>query len=335
MTVAQKWLEDQGLPEAYREQVVDFLVQNTGGAARPAAQTDLYQNVDPFTGGGAYQPGGARGGAAAPASGLRHVPKTGYFLYDTVPPENLRKKILEFWAEVDGGVADADARVLDELLAVVREVSRYHVAKLGAPACALLERLLRWPREKLFPIIDIVRMLVLIDDGAAHFADAGGRLLRSVVSSAFAPETPEPTKLVALRLLCNCFKHRGLLQSAAPHFAEIMNGLSSLAESGRKNVRLALANLMMNMSVFCADGAREAHHCETQCASLAVEILKHAQAEDAEAAFRALVSVGTLVLRFPEVKQLMQAMEVKALVAKYATSGGKLAEAASDVSSLL
>ena len=344
LSVAQKWLEDQGLPETYREQVVEFLVQNTGGSSRPSAQADLYQNVDPFTGGGAYQPGGGSGGGkVASQSRLRHIPKSGMIYYETVPVANLRKKIVEFWVDVNGGSEglDADERCLDQLLEGMGDNPPHGGASKADPASyEFLGRILQWPQEKLFPCIDIVRMLVLSTDGAEFFAkDEGRRLLQKIISSAFVPDASVPTKLVTLKLLCNCFRHRKLLESVSSDFGDIMNNFSSMAEAPNKHVRLALSNLIVNLSVFCSDGAnfppvgggQEA--LSFQCASLAVEMLKHSIADDVEPTFRALVCVGTLAVKVS--KDMIRALDVKNLAAQYAGSGGKVSEAASDVSSLL
>lgn len=47
--IADKWLEDEGLSPGYRQQVVEFILQNTGGAAASTGFDPNY--VDPYTGG--------------------------------------------------------------------------------------------------------------------------------------------------------------------------------------------------------------------------------------------------------------------------------------------
>lgn len=47
--VADRWLEDEGLSPGYRQQVVEFIIQNTGGAPPPMSFNSNY--VDPYTGG--------------------------------------------------------------------------------------------------------------------------------------------------------------------------------------------------------------------------------------------------------------------------------------------
>ena len=52
-----RFIGENSLPTSYRDQIVDFVVRNTG-LKRPV---DTSQNPDPFTGGGAYRPGSSAG----------------------------------------------------------------------------------------------------------------------------------------------------------------------------------------------------------------------------------------------------------------------------------
>jgi len=71
---ADMWLERNGLPAVYRQQVVEFILQNAQGTA--AVPNPMGGNADPYTGGGAYVPGapaagaGAAGGNADPYTGV-------------------------------------------------------------------------------------------------------------------------------------------------------------------------------------------------------------------------------------------------------------------------
>ena len=72
----RRFLLAEDLPLGYREQVVEFILRNTQGAAAPVPA-----NVDPFTGSGAYMPGAGgpsssggwgtgAGGSADPFTGV-------------------------------------------------------------------------------------------------------------------------------------------------------------------------------------------------------------------------------------------------------------------------
>lgn len=54
---ARSFILRHDLPPTYRDQIVQYILQNTGAAA--SVPTDEAFNPDPFTGGGAYVPGQA------------------------------------------------------------------------------------------------------------------------------------------------------------------------------------------------------------------------------------------------------------------------------------
>ena len=56
ISVLCRFIERNGLPQSYKEQIVQWILDNTGGAVGTFVPTS---NVDPFTGGGAYVPGSA------------------------------------------------------------------------------------------------------------------------------------------------------------------------------------------------------------------------------------------------------------------------------------
>ena len=71
-------MEQENLPITYRQQIVDFVLQNTAGALKMPAP--VVMNVDPFTGGAAYQPSGSHGQAAPSSSSGPNVdPFTGTY----------------------------------------------------------------------------------------------------------------------------------------------------------------------------------------------------------------------------------------------------------------
>ena len=85
-TAADRFLEENGLPQSYRETIVNHIIQHAGPAAAAAAAAAVV-NVDPLTGGGAYVPpplGGGGGGAAATTAAAD--PFTGAGAYVPPPP---------------------------------------------------------------------------------------------------------------------------------------------------------------------------------------------------------------------------------------------------------
>jgi len=75
-----RFMEENGLPTTYRDQIADYIVQHTG----LRMPIDPTSNPDPFTGGGAYvpgssapQPGQFRGSGSASVTGGGVDPFTG------------------------------------------------------------------------------------------------------------------------------------------------------------------------------------------------------------------------------------------------------------------
>ena len=120
--VADRFIEAENLPTSYREQIVAFILQHTGGAVSAGPS----YNADPLTGGSAYVPpsapaprpgsGGGGGGAAPmdvtgggvdPFTGGRassHLPATAFLAFVAVPgQEGMRRKL----AELSAGLAAA------------------------------------------------------------------------------------------------------------------------------------------------------------------------------------------------------------------------------------
>ncbi|KAI3428691.1 hypothetical protein D9Q98_007514 [Chlorella vulgaris] len=207
--VADRFLEENGLPQTYREQVVDFILKSTGGGV----QAPAVQYHDPLTGtgyvpppsGGGSQPaagassgagaggsGGAfaaTGGGADPftggggSAGPRHLPAKAYLVYDQVPGRAaIRKKVAELSAALAGG--EAAGRVLSDAEAAdggpldcLLDRAAVAASSSGGPPLpdaelALLTKLLSWPAAQLFPALDLTRLLVLDRAVAAQLAAA-------------------------------------------------------------------------------------------------------------------------------------------------------------------
>jgi len=232
-TAAETFLETNDLPAGYREQVVNFIVQNVGetnvGAggvsADPFTGAGAYVpgtgattggggggagNFDPFTGGGAYVPGAAAApAAAAPAAAAAaarqsYVPTTTCLLFDTsLNLDGILKKIAEFAAEL----ATAAQRV--EGLRECAAAAASKTPPSTTAAAALLDASAAWPKEKLFPLLDVARMLVLVP-GACDAATSGAfaaAACRALESGGDGAPAPPGNVLTAGRLFANAFKH--------------------------------------------------------------------------------------------------------------------------------
>ncbi|KAL3515207.1 hypothetical protein ACH5RR_022109 [Cinchona calisaya] len=89
-TAADNWLLKENLPFSYRQQIVEFILQNTG-------QKDFYLDPsfwDPFTGSSAYIPGQpSKSGAFMEKPTFKHIPKKGMLVFDVAQFDGILKKI--------------------------------------------------------------------------------------------------------------------------------------------------------------------------------------------------------------------------------------------------
>ncbi|PON76893.1 Guanine nucleotide-binding protein, beta subunit [Parasponia andersonii] len=89
---ADKWLLKESLPLSYRQQIVEFILQNTG-------QKDFTPDPsfrDPFTGSSAYVPGESSNKSATAAKPtFKHIPKKGMLVFDVAHFDGILKKITE------------------------------------------------------------------------------------------------------------------------------------------------------------------------------------------------------------------------------------------------
>ena len=251
---AETFLETSGLPMEYREQVVNFIVQNVG--AENVTQVSLFYsrvgnltdvvfcvqgaNVDPFTGSGAYvpggaAPGGASGGApgggsydpftgggayvpsAAPTPGtssnaapaFKFLPMKTPLAFEAAKFDGILKKLSEFGAE-DGAMGEVAA------------ACNGGDPPGAASVATLVTYLNTWPVDKLFPLLDVCRMVALRGEAAGVSAELAAAAAAACARS--VAETPRlPANLLtAGRLFCNAFKHAGLRDAFLLHASQIL-----------------------------------------------------------------------------------------------------------------
>ena len=321
---AERFIERNSLPVTYQEQVVNFILQNTadtaGGGGGPVAQ-----NADPFTGGAAYAPQGAPA-ATAP----RLFPLTACVTFAACPVEPIARKVTEFGQALNAGHTGSSSSLPfpDEDAAAFRAL----LGKVGGGAgeiaggeWAALGRMLGWPPQRVFPVIDATKNAVLHPAfRALPEADRAGLLGRVLAALEAAPAVA-PVVATSLRVLANAVegdpgwvaRHEGpLLDAAAPH-----------CQSAHKNVRVALATLYVNAAVRLGRGGDP--DAKARVVAGALEVLKASLAAgEAEGAYRALCAVGTAVHGDAGAADLAKALDLAGLLARARDAGPEKVRAA-------
>lgn len=334
--VAEKWLLKENLPMTYRQQVVEFILQNSG-------QNNFVPDPsfrDPYTGGNAYVPGqSSSSNGSVPKQTFKHIPKTGMLLFETAQFEGILKKITEFNATLTSdseqkhlSLSEADFSRLAAIVKVLKNTSFYHTSKLADADMALLLKILKsWPSQMLFPVIDFLRMFVLHPDGATlvlKTIESGNDVLVDTFSKAVAQPVHPPNVLTILKAITNLFDNSCLHQWLRNHCAEIIDSVLSCKPSFSKNAHLAYTTLLLNYSVLSIESKDE--QSQAQILSAALEIAED-DAQDADSKYRALVAIGSLMLN-GLVKSIALDLDVKSVASSAKDSmDSKIAEVGADI----
>ncbi|THG16567.1 hypothetical protein TEA_028782 [Camellia sinensis var. sinensis] len=349
---ADKWLLKENLPLSYRQQIVEFILQNTG--QRDFALDSSFR--DPYTGSSAYVPGGPSNmhgmfspflrrkvllrhsfhvdysfsscstfymishtrpaaysnivdillkiTATSAKPTFKHIPKKGMLVFDVAQFDGILKKISEFnnalQSDLDKkslSLTELEVSRLDAIVKILKDTSHYHSSRFSDVDIILLLKLLKsWPLAMMFPVIDILRMIILHPDGATrllkHVDDKNDVLMEMVKNVTTSPALPA-NLLTSTRAVTNLFKTSCYYQWLLKHRSEILDAFSSCCSSSNKNVQVSYATLILNYAVLLIENKDQ--EGQSQVLSAALEIAEEENLE-VDPKFRALVAIGSLML---------------------------------------
>ncbi|XP_057494690.1 uncharacterized protein LOC130779855 [Actinidia eriantha] len=333
---ADKWLIKENLPLSYRQQIVEFILQNTG--QRDFALDSSFR--DPYTGSSAYVPGGSSNMNASSAKPtFKHIPKKGMLAFDVAQFDGILKKISEFnsalLSDLDNknlSLTEFEVLRLGAIVKILKDTSHYHSSTFSDADIALLLKLVKsWPIAMIFPVIDILRMLILHPDGATrllkHVDDKNDVLMEMIKNVTTSPPLPA-NLLTSIRAVINLFKNSCYYQWLQKHRSEILDAFSSCYSSPNKNVQLSYATLILNYSVLLVEYKDQ--EGQSQVLSAALEIAEEENLEF-DSKFRALVAIGSMMLE-GLVRKIALDFDVEniAKTAK-ASKDAKIAEVGADI----
>ncbi|KAM8717735.1 hypothetical protein ACLKA7_004439 [Drosophila subpalustris] len=304
---AQSFIHRNNLPQAYLDQVANFIVKNSQSAQAPVAQASVgYQ--DPFTGGSRYLPGSSNsntnsGGNMDPFTGAssystttskssnvdvnfvrgsdKHFPVSHYRTFDTCDASKVLDKMKEF----NNKLTSAEGKVGDELLhAVIRLTDKS--PELEPTALEALMMLLKWPAGMLFPVLDVLRLAVR-HEAIFSLLHNSHNFLSYVVPQLSGAAA---NQLMVCRCLANALTHnvgRRQIEAQLPQIIELVSGI----RAGSPNLQIAIATFYLNVTISQIQGAARAEVCHVTTSGV-VELLKWAK--DLEAWYRSMQAIGNL-----------------------------------------
>ncbi|EDW03341.1 phospholipase A-2-activating protein [Drosophila grimshawi] len=305
---AQQFIHRNNLPQAYLDQVANFIIKNSDNAQTVIAQpTTGYQ--DPFTGGSRYVPGSSSSnvqgaGNMDPFTGAssystassntqsgtnvnfvrgsdKHFPVSTYRTFDTCDA----KKVLEKMKEFNNKLTCEEGKVGDEiLLAVIRLTEKS--PELDPTALEALMMLLKWPAGMLFPVLDVLRLAVR-HEVVYSLLHNSHNVLNFVLPQLGGAAA---NQLMVCRCLANGLTHpegRKQIEAQLPHIVELVSGI----RAGSANLQIAIATFYLNVSISQTLDVARPEVCHATTSGI-VELLKWAS--DLEAWYRSMQAIGNL-----------------------------------------
>ncbi|CAJ1933456.1 unnamed protein product [Sphenostylis stenocarpa] len=334
--VADKWLLKESLPLSFREQIVQFILQNTG-------QNNVNFDTsfrDPYTGSHAYvpgQPSHLSDISAKPT--FKHIPKKGMLVFDAAQFDGILKKITEFNNTLQSdqekqnlSLTELNVSRLGAIVKILKDTSHYHSSTFADSDIDLLTNLLRsWPVAMIFPVIDIVRMIVLHPDGAIllhkHF-EAENDILMEVIKKVTVNSTIPANLLTSIRAVTNLFRNARYYNWLQKHRSEVLDAFSCCSSSPNKNLQLAYSTLLLNYAVLLIESKDQ--EGQSQVLSAALELAEDENVE-VDSKFRALVAVGSLMLEGLVRKIALDFDVLNIAKAAKGSKDAKIAEVGSDI----
>ncbi|XP_037299197.1 phospholipase A-2-activating protein isoform X2 [Manduca sexta] len=310
---AQAFIHKNNLPQVYLDQVANFIVTNakldslpassngfadpftgesryvpgSGTAAGPGAGAG---GRDPFTGAGAYTPAPAH--AAQPNTDNSLIPHDSYIRFDQANLKAIHEKLKEFNSKIGDGLSPVTDVQLENIVKLGEMNSAYDVETV-----ALLKKMLEWPKEILFPVLDVTRLAVRNKEINGQIFDTSyGPSFVKYLLTLLKPDNLPANIMLSMRILVNAFSDLPGEMLVLAARESVMHSIICLTQLNN-NAQIAAASLLLNLSVALAQQPDS-----VDLAECVIQLLN--KITDNEAYFRGLVALGTLLAESPNKLQI-------------------------------
>lgn len=367
---AQKFLEKNELSQMFLDQVANFIIKNTEGITIGAPTNTV---SDPFTGGGRYIPGGTSstdvrtpnsdpftgqgryvpstptdvdmpkaGGSSPVENGNQHryFPEKNFLKFVTGKSNQIITKLKEFndLVEVDVQLSNDELQIVNDVVCDMLRNSTNSSPDIYNSITNITAKFTRWPHEKLVPVLDILRLLVLDEKLSLCIFDNSngddrGHLFVDNITHIARQLEPVPNILLAFRICTNSFMSQDGGLVVYEHRKDILDCCENLFKKNHKNLSIAVSSLLVNFSVYCVKmnyGLEDrVLFCTFFNTYLNIPM-------DEESLFRLLIALGTLLDRNDSAIKYAISLETHSLVSTILTSlkSGKAKDCAIQVSKL-
>lgn len=230
-------------------------------------------NLDPFTGSSSYTSGGKQNYLIK-----KHIPSTTFMSFDTCDALKVLVKLKEFNNLLPENISKVSETELEKVVALIssQEIPNENSVE------SLKKMITYWPNDKLFPVLDVIRMAVRNAEFCSSFS--------SMELVEFIKEkipTNAANQLMSIRAICNMMKHE-TGREVIKYVANDVIPLLTTIKQGTTNLQNAISTFYLNQSIN--------NPTEELCRILCIEIIQFLEwTNDPESTYRAYLAIGNLV----------------------------------------
>ncbi|XP_026739639.1 phospholipase A-2-activating protein [Trichoplusia ni] len=306
---AQAFIHKHNLPQVYLEQVANFIITNAKLDSEPVSSNGF---ADPFTGESRYVPGSGGPPPAPPAladpftgSGAYTtsttttssnekmlIPHDAYIRFDQANLKAIFDKLKEFNSKVGDGLSAMTEEQLESVVKLGELNNTYNNETIST-----LKKMLGWPKEILFPVLDVTRLAVRNKEINAQIFDTTyGPSFIKYLLSLLTPDNLPANQMLAMRVLVNAFSDLPGEMLVLAARESVLHSIICFTQLST-NAQIAATSLLLNLSVALAQQPDS-----VDLADCLVQLFS--KITDNEAYFRGLVALGTLLMESPSKLQI-------------------------------
>ncbi|XP_047134091.1 phospholipase A-2-activating protein isoform X1 [Hydra vulgaris] len=348
--VANKFLQDNDLSPMFLDEVAGFILKNTAGVtigissnqfADPFtggsryipgtnSSTNISNGVDPFTGGARYVPETFKTNSDFTANqlgsnkilqGVSYIPERCYLKFTVGKSETIIAKIIEFNQQLqqEMRVNENEVQTLkDSITNLLNGKITLEKDTLNIITSSITKMLL-WPHDKLLPVLDVFRILVLNENLAVLLLNEVclEQLLSISRSSLFN------NIMLVFRILTNAFIHPDTACMTFDRKNKILESWEILYRQMNKNVSISISSYVMNCCIYSYLN-KSSFQEKIQLCTYINNFLKIEM--DSEAMFRTVVALGTLLCDSEDVIAFAKSLEMHNVLAPILANSADLAK---------
>jgi len=236
------------------------------------------------------------------------IPTVTKVYYDAAKMDGIKKKILEFNAELNV-MEGQDLVYFESLCKVLENTQNYNRSEVSPQQVKLIDKLLTFPLDKAFPCADLYRVYLMHPTAYEAFAgsDAGISYIQGLIRFVNSANNPKNLILCTLRAMNNLFKNMASQHVAFINRQKIVEAVTPHLVNADKLVRQAGITLMMNYSSEFL--SKEDQEGRIQVVSAIATCIN--QETDLQNLLRASITLGNCAHQCPELQNLISSIGIQ------------------------